>query len=300
MFVLNLSTNAWSQLPQQSLQQPRKSAGSAQANGLWYVAGGAGLDNTRLSSVEVFNACDGGWQPLGSPMCTAGSGSAMVSVGDVLVSSGGFDGKSVFDNVQIRTDESEWSEGPALSTARFAHCSVAAGETVWVLGGTNGADCLRSVEMLQLSKKEEGWMPGPSMQNKRFGAAAAVLGQYLYVMGGFDGTTSPEGTQEMLKTTERLDLSVPVEERVWKEGPPLMVGRASSAVTVAAGAIYLIGGYDGKHRLSSVERLHSDSDTRWKECAPMPVCLGSAVACTIVDGVLQDSFLKSTRASQTQ
>eukprot|EP00658_Telonema_sp_P-2_P083047 TRINITY_DN8895_c0_g1_i1.p1 TRINITY_DN8895_c0_g1~~TRINITY_DN8895_c0_g1_i1.p1 ORF type:complete len:368 (+),score=77.66 TRINITY_DN8895_c0_g1_i1:196-1299(+) len=291
MLCLDTHSEEWTEVSVANpLAHPRKSAASGMIEGVWYVAGGAGQHGNRFDSVEAFDpeVCE--WREMTStPILTAGSGAAMASWGDTLVVSGGFDGQNVFDTVQIISNPAQpgsegWTAGPPLGSPRFAHCSVAIEGKVWAIGGTNGADCLKTVEVLDLYNRGQSWRPGPSMIQKRFGASAAVLGRYLYIMGGFDGSTSSQGSQEMLHSVERIDLSVPFEHRLWEEAPSLKVGRASSCVAVVNNqAIYLIGGYDGTTRLSSVEKLRVDSDA-WESCRDMPVCLGSAVAC-MTDGL---------------
>ena len=173
----------------------------------------------------MFDPATGKWSQTNTTMKHKGSGLAMVNCNGTLVTTGGFDGQHVFEHVEMCKQGGDWQDAAPMQTARFAHCSVAidvaegesrikrdaftaAGGTdadfdryaqdkrqmqVWAIGGTNGNDCLRSVEILDLT--EGCWYSGPSMLHKRFGASAVVVGQYLYMLGGFDGATTHSGTQ---------------------------------------------------------------------------------------------------------
>ena len=72
----------------------------------------------------------------------------------------------------------------------------------------------------------------------------------IYAIGGF-GTAN----QESLKSVEVFDLKT----EKWSYAPSLKTARRALAAATLADGIYAIGGFDGRHHLSSVEKYEEGS-----------------------------------------
>lgn len=94
----------------------------------------------------------------------------------------------------------------------------------------------------------------------RSDACAFAFGKKIMIVGGFTGTS-------INSSTEILDTS----SGTWTDGPSLSVPRSGCKSVVLGNTAYVIGGYDGQHRLSSVERLNLDFPSRWESCASLNV-----------------------------
>ena len=71
-------------------------------------------------------------------------------------------------------------------------------------------------------------------------------------------------TGESLNTVEIYE---PITDS-WKIGKPMTTPRSRVGVTVLAGRLYAIGGYDGQARLNTVE-VYDPLSNEWWDIAPM-------------------------------
>ncbi|KAH7717059.1 Protein KEL-3 a [Aphelenchoides avenae] len=148
-------------------------------------------------------------------------------------------------------------ELPPLISKRSAVCAAAMTDQnqIYVCGGFDGATSLSSVESYDPSLNR--WTIRPSMSSNRCAAAAAVLDGYLYVIGGHDGIS-------IFSTAERFD---PVTGK-WDKIAPMNSRRCRLAAVSYEGKIYAIGGYNGTCFLNSVEIYDPETNT-WTTGEPM-------------------------------
>ena len=163
----------------------------------------------------------------------------------------------------------EWNENdwpPLVGGWRSHHASVVLDHTVVVLGGYKHLQHnVNSVLVLNLAKPDKQWRQGPSMNKKRSGHAAVVCNGGIYVMGGFNGYSKLDCMEQIDANDllQPLSTSSITHESHWtKLKCRLSTGRnGCCAVTVKNRYIVVLGGWDGGHRLSSVDIIDTSNHT---------------------------------------
>lgn len=69
-------------------------------------------------------------------------------------------------------------------------------QSIYIVGGTNGTQSLRSVEIYDVKNKK--WTQGPELNIARTNVSVAFIDDILFAIGGFDG-------KSFLKTIEYLN-----------------------------------------------------------------------------------------------
>ncbi|XP_038057011.1 kelch-like protein 24 isoform X2 [Patiria miniata] len=107
----------------------------------------------------------------------------------------------------------------------------------------------------------------------------------VYLTGGFDGEMHPGATTSVWAYRTEMD--------TWEKQKGLNVARYQHCSSVLTGHIFVIGGYDGQNKLSSVEMYESKNNT-WTCIQPMitPVAFATATAFNgrlfVIGGMTQD------------
>jgi actin-related protein len=136
---------------------------------------------------------------------------------------------------------------------------------VFAIGGHNGIEHLRAVEVLDAVN--ECWRPCRSMATERVYFGGASASSRLYVFGG------QNLEYKALCETEIYDCL----RDEWLLGPELNVARRNCAGASLEGRIYAVGGFDGTGLLNSVE-AYDPRMKNWAELAPMSTARSSASA----------------------
>jgi hypothetical protein len=136
---------------------------------------------------------------------------------------------------------------------------------VFAVGGHNGIEHLRAVEVLDAVN--ETWRACRGMATERVYFGGATLNSRLFVFGG-----------------QNLDYKALCETEIydclrdeWLLGPELNIARRNCAGTSIDGRVYAIGGFDGTGLLSSVE-AYDPRMKNWAEVAPLKTARSSASA----------------------
>ena len=168
-------------------------------------------------------------------------------------------------------EKAEWNENdwpPLVGGWRSLHATVVLDHTVVVLGGyTDLQGNVNSVLILNLADKpDKRWREGPSMNKKRSGHAAVVCNGSVYVMGGDRNGPSSLDCMEQIGANDLVQpllTSTSTHERHWTTLKcRLSMGRyGCCAVTVKNRYIVVLGGWDGGHRLSSVDIIDTSNHT---------------------------------------
>ena len=166
---------------------------------------------------------------------------ASVLGGGRLVVTGGWDGHSLLDSVELLTSEyGAWREveGWRLSSARYQHCSTALGDTLIIAGGY---PTLRLVQALPLDGGDRrGWTDLQSMPDGRVAhgcAVASISGTpRLIISGGQSGGL-------LLSSVQALSLSGS-EAGTWSSLADLPLARRHHVMTSLAGGSLLVAGGD--------------------------------------------------------
>ena len=135
---------------------------------------------------------------------------------------------------------------------------------LWIFGGykaTTGAAGSTHKEATKTSLRHDGmvWRVAPSMNSARTAFGVARLNGSLYAVGGHNGTGP-------VSTVERFDGIRWHKNKKKAKLPPMTTNRAGHVVIAMGRFIYAIGGHDGKHALSSVERFDGKE---WVTMPPM-------------------------------
>jgi N-acetylneuraminic acid mutarotase len=152
-----------------------------------------------------------------------------------------------------------------MSVPRQGCAAVCIDGNVYVMGGLDGDNELKSAEMYDTSAGQ--WRALPDMSVPRNGCAAACIEGNVYVMGGWDGD-SRGGNFNFLKSAETYDTSA----GQWRALPDMSVPRQGCAAVCIEGNLYVAGGVDSllgeSTTHSSVE--HYDPVTgQWRTLASM-------------------------------
>ncbi len=145
-----------------------------------------------------------------------------------------------------------WRQAEAMLTPRAGAAVVVAGDHLYVLGGVDGRDFLRSVEYTRF--REDGslepWREASPMNEARGFFGAVVHDDHLYVVGGANGP----GGKHLLRSVERARLLPGGGLGSWETLPVrLELPRRCAKLAVVGDHLYALGGFGGT-LLDSVER----------------------------------------------
>jgi N-acetylneuraminic acid mutarotase len=136
------------------------------------------------------------------------------------------------------------------------------GGKIYIPGGRTQNDEITDV--LEIYSPLDGsWQRG---ENLPVGLSAYAIVPYegnLYLFGGWDGESYRNTVYEYNPEQDR-----------WREMTPMSTARAFAGAAVAGGKIFVVGGFDGRRGLTSVEVYipeieDSDADP-WGEAVPLP------------------------------
>lgn len=122
-----------------------------------------------------------------------------------------------------------WISARSMLEKRFALAAVELNGALYVVGGYDGNDYLKSAE--RFDPREHSWSRIESMDAKRGCHSLVAMNEKLYALGGFDGIT-------MVPSVEIYD----PRRGTWMTGEPMNQGRGYSAAAVLKDSIYVVGG----------------------------------------------------------
>jgi N-acetylneuraminic acid mutarotase len=156
-------------------------------------------------------------------------------------------------------EETTWSFGLSMPTARSYPVSAVIGDKIYVMGGMTGTGYLKTVEIYHSTTNK--WTTGTPMPSARVGFTCSVVGNKIYVIGGAGSSGSYLNTVDIFDTVSDS----------WTTGAPLPTVRSHLASAVIEGKIYLIGGSGlaGVGVTNIVEIYDPMTDT-WSTGTPMP------------------------------
>ena len=101
------------------------------------------------------------------------------------------------------------------------------------------------------------WDAGPALPLGLHHSGMAALGDRVYVAGGYTN-----GPGQNWVTQSRV-LSLGVDERAWREEPPLAASRGGLAMAAAAGRLVAVGGTDSQGRLLRKTEVFTPGQRVW-------------------------------------
>ena len=94
-----------------------------------------------------------------------------------------------------------WTRGAERSSKRSGSAAAVLGDRIYVIGGYDGSNQLKSMEWFDTNTQT--WTRGAGMSSKRSGCAAAALGDKIYVIGGHDGSVRLNSMEWFDKNTQK-------------------------------------------------------------------------------------------------
>lgn len=253
------------------LNEPRFYLSAVVAGNYLYAIGGAngvrGQDNIPSATVERAQIHDDGslgkWQRV-NYLTTPRRGLQAAVYQNHLYAIGGYDGaflKSV-ERADIGPDDSlsDWHLDPEQATVdRYIHSATSLDDRLYLLGGHEQSSEAISYGDVEMSRLDAGgalqpWEIQPSvLKTPRFIAAAFGLGRHLYMLGGHDG-------RNRLRSVETAPLDADGSVGAWSFTTPLHDERSATALAVAGGRVYVLGGMGVGGALNSTEMAEQRAD----------------------------------------
>ncbi len=180
--------------------------------------------------------------------------------GSTLVVAGGTDGLAAQAGaIAIDVDTDARSTLPSMVGARAGLSLIAAGSSVYAIGGENAGTPLNRLERLDVDAT--AWETLAPMPSTRHAMGAAVFGGEIYVFGGAANGNAVVDNVEVYS----------IANNTWRNDvPPLPRPRAGFGVAVIDNEIYLVGGEGPGGALVSEVDVYSFADETWRQVAPLP------------------------------
>ena len=137
-----------------------------------------------------------------------------------------------------------WKDAAMMSIARAGAATVVHNDVIYMIGGVDGRDFLRTFEFARIQKDGSlsPWLSGPSLNEERGFMDAAVLGDWLYVVGGGNG---PNG-HHLLRSVERAKIRADGSLEPWiAEKNEMNMPRRCSKIVIVDQTLYSFGGFGG-------------------------------------------------------
>ena len=259
----------WENLPDMLLK--RSKFGSATHDNKIYVFGGVTCPGgkklktgTRTNKAEMFDCQTNSWIEL-PDMPSARSECSCAVVGDNIYIIGGLknsEKSASYDGEVFNTKTTTWSDLPSMNYPQSKHQSVAAGDMIYVFGGYRGSDYTEAYDTVARE-----WTVKSRMNVHRYECASAVVNNKIFAMGGmreFCVGTNKNAPQyhRYLETMEEYD----IKKDEWTLSKEKMRNRrAGCSATVVGSTIKIIGGYDEKGPVISIEAFNTIK-REWNGC----------------------------------
>lgn len=231
--------------------------GFAAVNNHLYIAGGRTnttyYSDTQYAPINT-DGTVGGWSTLtGTTLATARYGIGMAAAKGNIYVTGGHNGSTYYNNVQISLINNGGNGGignwtvdstDTLATARSEAQTVAYNGYLYVLGGrTSGGTALNSVEYAPLNNDGTvgAWQTTSSFTTPRATHAAAAMNDYMYIIGGRNSGGSP-----YYKDIQYARINNDGSLGAWASaGSNVYNGGQGVCMVAHNGYIYSLGGWDG-------------------------------------------------------
>ncbi|CAF1047277.1 unnamed protein product [Rotaria sordida] len=219
-----------------------------------YVCGGSD-GQKELNTAECFDLKSMNKWSMIKELSTPVAHSAMCSDDNYVYLIGGMEGdKCKNDCYRYDPNDNSWSQLASMNTERSETGVVYCNDKIYVFGGSTLARCLSLCEILTLSTNE--WRLGPTMKENRRGCGAVLYHNKIFIIGGSNGVTSLTSIEILDPLTNEWLINI---SGIYNE---LNIPRVGLGVTVCCDRIYVIGGFDGRTFLKSIE-AYDENDQQW-------------------------------------
>eukprot|EP00448_Togula_jolla_P014706 CAMPEP_0170579392 /NCGR_PEP_ID=MMETSP0224-20130122/5960_1 /TAXON_ID=285029 /ORGANISM="Togula jolla, Strain CCCM 725" /LENGTH=631 /DNA_ID=CAMNT_0010902415 /DNA_START=71 /DNA_END=1966 /DNA_ORIENTATION=- len=155
----------------------------------------------------------------------------------------------------------KWEAVEPMRVARVEHRVATLGGVLYVVGGTDGYQCLRACE--RYDRTAGRWEVLPNMLGCRRAHAVSILDGTLCVSGGCSGTDA----ESTLSSCEQF---APTWDR-WEALPPMTSARHGHTSVALGGKLYVVSGANDGRPLAACERLSMARGVqrRWERLPPL-------------------------------
>lgn len=265
---------SWTAGPDMPLKRTQTTA--VGLGGELYVIGGI-VDRSADRHVAVYSPDEERWRTVAPPPEPVNHTSAVAYDRRIHVFggySGSFLGSPPLDVHWIYDPGAdEWTDGPALPTARGALVANVADGRIFTIGGATAEGTTGLVEAYDPAT--ESWTTAAAMPTAREHLAAGVIDDRIYVAAG------RKGLSRLLDATEVYD---PASDS-WTALSPIPTARAGIAGDVLDGRLFVFGGEEvGEQVFEEVEVYHPPDDA-WTPATPLPTPRWGLGVATIGDRI---------------
>lgn len=256
---------------------PRFAMSALYWNNQIVVIGGRDAQDSVLASVESYDLFTGQWLPFAADLNEARfSAAAVVYRGRMFIVGGCGKDQQVLKSVEFYNESTRrWELEPSLAVAREGAAAAVVNDTLYIMGGFDGASYLKSIEYFShdASRWRLSWW---ALSAPRAWLSAVTLRDSIFTVGGLlfgpvgvleryhisDGNQrrapmlTPRGRMAAVNFEEKLwtlggsdqhGASTVVEiydyaSNSWENGPALLSARELNAALVVFDRIFIIGG----------------------------------------------------------
>jgi hypothetical protein len=184
----------------------------------------------------------------------------MIAVGLLTACSSSEDGTSAQKNAAVPGMMwiAGWKATGDMNVARAGAATVVNGDFIYMIGGVDGREFLRSVEYAPIltDGRIGEWKMGARLIEERGFTEAVVKNGYIYVVGGGNGLNG----HHLLTTIERAKINSDGSLGQWRqEGNRTLLPRRCTKLSLIGDYLYSFGGFGGT-LLDSVEYSKIDAD----------------------------------------
>ncbi|UJR37422.1 hypothetical protein I4U23_030125 [Adineta vaga] len=246
--------NKWKLLPSRMTSR-RGRVSATIINHKIYVYGGSD-GQKELNTGECFNLKTKDKWSMIKELSTPVAHSAMCSDDNYVYLIGGIEGdKCKNECYRYEPKNNTWATLAPMNKERSQAGIVYFNEKIFVFGGSALNRCLASCEILTLSTNQ--WTMGPTMKESRRGCGAVLYHNKMFIVGGSNGVASLTSVEIFNPITHEWLLNV---NGIRNE---LNIPRVGVGITVCCDKIYVIGGFDGRTFLKSVE-TYDEENHQWR------------------------------------
>lgn len=246
--------------------------GMTTVNGYLYIAGGlsngTAYADTQYAQINTDGTL-GSWAASGNAsLATARYGIGMVSAGGRLYVTGGYNGTTYYNNVQIARVNNgggggfdSWSAGStSASDERSQHATLIYNGYLYAIGGVSLSTLsgLNSLEYAPITDSGDtgSWtidshtLPLDGGSSRGMFGAVAYKG-YMYIVGGWDGASSNNFLQTVYYAP--IGASGALTANWASAGSNITNGGYGVSVVAYNGYLYVLGGFDGATEYNTVQ-----------------------------------------------
>lgn len=159
-----------------------------------------------------------------------------------------------------------WKETSSMTTKRMGSAAVVFNGYIYVMGGINGKDFLKTTEYAKIF--EDGslgpWTQGSSLNEERGFFDAVIHNKSIYVVGGGKGAYG----KELLRSVEKASINPDGTLGPWqKEEFAMNIPRRCSKLSLVDNTIFSFGGFGGDllKTVEHAEILETGKTDEWFE-----------------------------------